>query len=483
MTKKKTTPAPGLKQDAAALERAVQKAFKGDGFANVLSGLGGRRDKGNSRFAAVVPSPYLDRSTLAEAYRSMWLVRRLINCVPEEATRRGFGEIETPRFDELNYSRYAEGALLRAACLGRLMGGAGVYVGYANGGSDLTQAPAPGAQVAFLEVFHRFEVQGVESSRVRDTADPRYGQPEVWRVIGQNRTGLEFHHSRFVKFPGQPRADDFETIAQVDRDWWDSILQSVWDDVVRYGMFWQSVSHLMQISSIGVLKLKGLIQMLAQQDTSFAEARIDLLNEAMSITRLMMLDADAAEEYKRESVSFTDIPGLLQELQLATAGAFGYPVTKLFGRAPAGMNATGQSDLTNWYDHVDSWRETVLKPRAQLLMSACEGEVVVIEWPSLWEPTEKEQADTEAVRATTNQTLFQLGAFTSEEIRKSYQEGKPLAEVATGPLPERASVNPESDPSEPENADGDEEIEGAAESAGGTDAVAPRPGAAGEASS
>jgi phage-related protein (TIGR01555 family) len=417
---------------------AALGALREDGWKATLSGLGGARDKGRASNIRFCPSVYLDRATLAAAYKDNWLIRRIINAVPEESMRRGFGEgLETPEFDRLNYERFAEGALLRAACLGRLMGGAMVYVGYADGGADLTLPPKPGAEVSFLEVFHRYELTAVEQSRVRDTSDPQYGRPQVWNVTGQNRTGLVFHESRCIRFPGQPRADDFEATAAVDRDWWDSILQSIWEDAQRYGVFWQAVSHLMQISSVGVLSIDGLIDMIANQNQADAEARIDLLNEALSLTRLLLLDASKNESYKREAVSFSDVPGLLQELQLATAGAVDMPVTKLFGRAPAGMNATGDSDVRGWYDSVDTWRERVLKPRAEDLIARCEraSSPVEIEWPPLWEPTEKECAEVEQLETNVKERLWSMGVATDSEIRKSLYEQKPLREYLQGEPP------------------------------------------------
>lgn len=409
-----------------------------DAWTSVLSGIGTSRDKGRASAVRYCGSPILDEQTLQEAYRGNWLVRRIVNDVPQDATRRGYGTDpeEVPEFDRLNYAKYAEGALVRAANLARLMGGSGLYIGYANGGADLTLPAPEGAQVTFLEVFHRYDLQAVEHTRERDTASPTYGQPQVWKVVGQYRSGLEFHESRMIKFPGQPRADDFDTVTGSDRDWDDSVLQACWEDAIRYGLFWQQVGHLMSISSVGVLKIAGLIEMLAGKSVETAEARVDLLNEMLSSTRLMMLDAKHDESYHREPVSFSDVPALLQELQLATAGAVGEPVTKLFGRSPAGMNATGESDMRLWYDSVDTWRELVLKPRAERLMSICERKPVKIEWPSLVEPTEQELATTRQTHAAVNQTLFTIGAFDSAEIRKAYQEGKPVEEVATGPLPE-----------------------------------------------
>ena len=53
---------------------------------------------------------------------------------------------------------------------------------------------------------------------------------------------------------------------------------------------------------------------------------------------------------------------------LNLCGASHYPMTKLFGRSPAGMNATGESDLKNYYDYVDSQREAKVRPVLQKLL-------------------------------------------------------------------------------------------------------------------
>lgn len=446
----------------------IGRSLRQDGWRATLSGIGGRRDK--ARHVKFCPSLQLDRETLAGVYRDSWLVRRIITAVPEEALRRGFGEEldsdDLPNFTRLNFERYpGEGALIRACNLARLMGGSGIYLGFKDGGADLTQPAREGAEVSFLEVFHRYELQAVEGSRVTDPSDPRYGRPALWEVIGQNRTNLRFHQSRLIMFPGQPRADQFE-VGAFDRDWDDSVLQSMWEDVARYGLFWQSVSHLMQISSVGVLKIDGLIQMLTNQDQADAEARIDLINEALSLTRLMMLDASKNEEYHRESVSFTDVPALLQELQLATSASVGYPATVLFGRSPAGMNATGESDMRLWYDKVDVWRERVLKPRAEQLIRACERKPdITIEWPPLWEPTEKECAEVEQLETNRLERLWSMGVASDAEIRQALFEHKPIEDLLNGPPPAEptravtqiAVVQPGDNPAAPIDPDAEDE--------------------------
>ena len=50
------------------------------------------------------------------------------------------------------------------------------------------------------------------------------------------------------------------------------------------------------------------------------------------------------------------------------AGAAEIPATKLFGRSPQGMNATGESDLRNYYDMIASLQERQLRPALEKLL-------------------------------------------------------------------------------------------------------------------
>lgn len=59
--------------------------------------------------------------------------------------------------------------------------------------------------------------------------------------------------------------------------------------------------------------------------------------------------------------TFTGLPDVYDRVMMDVAGAARTPVTKLFGRSPAGMNSTGESDLKNYYDYIDGLRETELR--------------------------------------------------------------------------------------------------------------------------
>lgn len=409
-----------------------------DSWRSTLGGLGSLSDRGRVGSVAFCDQPSLTDVELSSAYRNLWLVRRLVEAKPEDALREGFGieEDRIPEFMRLNYATHREGALERALMLAQLKGGAGVFVGVANAGPDELLEPLPAdassLDIAFLETFDKFQLTAQQ--RNQDTYSADYDKPEVWCVTGTRRSGMRFHTSRLIKFHGVPLpTSSLQGQSAEDRDWGDSVLQAVWADVQRYGVFWQSVAHLMQLSSVGVLKISGLIEMLASQRQDTARDRVDLLNESMSITRLMLLDAKHDESYTREAVSFADMPALLQEIQTATAGAFKMPVTKLFGRSPAGMNATGESDTRMWYDEVEVYRERSVKPGLGQLLQITDGIAPSdIEFPSLWQESERERQETRKVMVDMYERLWSMGVASDAEIRKALHEDKPVDEFLKG---------------------------------------------------
>lgn len=463
-------------------KRSSRRQPRQDQWYNYLSGLGTSQDRTlKTRF---VRGQARTESELSSIYRHSWLARRVVDSLPHRALARGVKD-ETPwpaNYAALNYANEAwpEGAFLRAADFGRLYGGAGLYLGF-DRGEDLTQPAPPGATIAFADVFTRFELQCAKSPNPQAKNTPAgarerwpgqwrdenpnsstFGQPLVWELIGQNpRTGLVFHSSRMIRFGGAARPPDpfagvvggADSVAQpTDLDWSDSVLLSVWDDVQRYGVFWQNVDQLISVASVGWLKMRGLFDALSTENSQDIRNRVDVMNQALSSARLMMLDSDGNEEYGRTAVSFAGMGEMLQELQLATAGAVHMPVTELFGRAPAGMNATGESDLANWDSAVAGYQERVLGPRASAYASALAGRPTTIEFPPVRVPTAAQELEQRAASIAASHTLWQDQVISADEWRRALIEGV-LPERLSGlpaaaPEPEEPAPEPNGDPAQ-----------------------------------
>ena len=116
--------------------------------------------------------------------------------------------------------------------------------------------------------------------------------------------------------------------------------------------------------------------------------------------------------------TFTGLPEVYDRVMMDVAGAAKTPVTKLFGRSPAGMNATGESDMNNYYDYIDGLRENQLRPIMERLLPimalSAWGTVpddMDVDFPPLQTPDSSEVAD-----ITEKKTQAVLSVYQSDLI-------------------------------------------------------------------
>lgn len=442
-----------------------------DGWINTLKGLGGLTDK--SQATEYTQSKVLTNEEIEALYDGDWLARRICNALPEAAYRQRF-EIESDetmkRFLELNHTQsFPRGILSQAQSIGRAYGGSAILLGYKNSGQDLTKPPGRNAELAWLDILklpHLYVLKRFENPN-----SEYYGQPEIFKVTRGRRQGLEIHVDRLILCEGVTRLSDFETIYQYQsltgsqtRYWtaeifpeWQSILQTAYEALNEYGMSWKAISTLIQEASIGKLTMAGVIQMLASENKDAIETRLELLSQSRSVTKTMLLDADADEDFSREPVNFSGVPQLAEQIAKRIAGAAGMPVTVLFKQSPDGMNATGESDLTQWYDDIHEYRVTSSEPKILRILKAIDGKDHELTWPSLWAPTEKEKAEQDGKTLESIDKLFNMSAIDSNEARSMARDSVETFEVPKGPVPEEKENPTEPLPFGEEEGEGEEE--------------------------
>jgi phage-related protein (TIGR01555 family) len=136
------------------------------------------------------------------------------------------------------------------------------------------------------------------------------------------------------------------------------------------------------------------------------------------------------------------MPDLLDRYMLRVSAAAEMPATVLWGRSPAGLNATGESDVRNWYDKVGSERTKILTPRIEqltrVLMAAddspTKGQVLdefEVEYPPLWQPSAKEAAETFNLRAQALVSLVNARIIRPEEAALNIAQAGELDEIDT----------------------------------------------------
>jgi hypothetical protein len=166
---------------------------------------------------------------------------------------------------------------------------------------------------------------------------------------------------------------------------------------------------------------------------------------------MMVIDKD--EDYDQKSFTFTGLPEISYQALQAVSGAGDIPVTRFLGQSPAGLTSTGESDLKNYYDAVNSMQTLVMTPAMHnldecLVISALGSrpEDVTYEWASLWQMSDAEKSKISKETAEMIQAL--VGSQLFDEAA--------LGEAAANMLVEH-SILPSFEYSEPDP--GDQEFE------------------------
>lgn len=402
-----------------ALEALQQLAsgVRADGWVNTFTGLGtSTHDRASG--AAFIPDNWLDTQTLASLYHFNDICRTIVSVFPDDALREPW-EWKGP--DALELTAWAKRVdlrrkLRRGAKAGRLFGGA-IGVMWIDDGRAPEQPVdrAPGAikGIRDLTIYDRRSVMRVQ--RFDAPGDLAYAHARVFEVYPPYGGVFRVHRDRCLVFGGVETMDyEREQLA----GWDASALQAPYDVIASYESGYLSLSNLLTDASQPVITMKGLIDALSKPDgEKTVTARAQIMNLTRSIARALYLDADAQEKFERVNVQFAGIPDAIDRLGSRLSVATRIPPMKLLGQAPAGLNATGDGEIRNWYDEVAAYRAEEIAPHVDYVTELlAHGRGNAVEWPSLWSPTAKEEAETRAAIATADAAYLDREVVTPEEV-------------------------------------------------------------------
>ncbi len=132
------------------------------------------------------------------------------------------------------------------------------------------------------------------------------------------------------------------------------------------------------------------------------------------------------------------------------AAASRIPYTILMGDSPAGLNATGDSDIRNFYDHIAAMQRRKLRPVLRQIVSiilrVLYGDKAPKKWDiefrPLWQPTEKEVAETRFQIAQADAIYLDRSVFSAEECARAHWGGSKFNPDITIDFEARAALEP-----------------------------------------
>lgn len=411
-------------------------------WSNYLTGLGGT-DRDRTAWHAPGTIVALDDLTLSQLWQGDPIAKVVIEAIVDDGMRAGFqiayhGEEDHDRelvrdvSDAAGELDLEEKARL-AAKAARALYGSGILL-VVNGGRMSTSQPLKDERVVSVDHLITFDSRDMQvQTWTLDEHSTYTYTPQALSMAG-TAAGATIDSSHVVVFPGVDTTirDRQETWL----GWYRPVLQHVVETIRDYRQSWQSTVAMLQDGSQGVLSLPDLARTIATVGRSVLETRLSLIQLYRWTGRIMPIDAGSgngavpAEKFEWVERSFAGIAELLREHQPLVAQAAEMPITRLFGRSPAGLNATGVSDERAWYATVQAWRRAKITPALERIVriiakanGATDWTRWGVDWPELEVLSSAERAALEKAEAETDSIRVALGMPEEVILRHRYGGG------------------------------------------------------------
>ena len=332
----------------ANISDAKKNAMLTDTLTNLVANMNTGNDKrALSKFTG---KGRMDRTQLEALYREDWIAGKIIDIIADEMTRewRQFtdSEMDSDKVKELTKEENrlkVKYKFNEAKKWARLYGGSLAIMNIEGTGEPHEPLDLESIKEGSLKSLTVFDSENAQYAEINNTnpMEENFLLPDTYRL---SNTSVSIHHTRILRFDGQllPYNE-----LKINRYWHDSVINRIYDSLVNAGIANNSAASLLFESNVDVIKVKNLMTMLSSDEGSKQLTDRFFLAKVLKANNNMTL-LDSEEEIVKNNVTFSGIDSMLDRFMTIISAASDIPATRLFGKAPVGMNATGESDVINF---------------------------------------------------------------------------------------------------------------------------------------
>jgi phage-related protein (TIGR01555 family) len=237
---------------------------------------------------------------------------------------------------------------------------------------------------------------------------PDLGKPAEYELLPDTGTGLKhqnIHHTRLIRMDGvwlpywQKITENY---------WGQSVLERLWDRMTSFDSATLGAAQLTYKAHLRTYSVENLRDIIA--------AGGDILNALLEQIKLMRLFQsnegltlmDSRDSFEAHQYTFAGLSDIIMQFGMQLSGAAQIPLVRLFGQSPAGLSATGESDMRNYYDGIKMKQTQELRPGMWKLLQimyrskfgSAPSQSFGFHFRPLWQLTDEQKAGITQVRTT-----------------------------------------------------------------------------------
>ncbi len=432
-------------RDAAAPQPSVQGAPAGkpwraqDSFTNFLARTG--YGTVNQASGATYSFDYISRNRvqLEAMYRSSWIVGQAVDVIAEDMTRAGIThESDMPPEDKAKIDAAFErmqlwDKLCDTIKWSRLYGGAIAVLlidGQRMSEPFRPETVEPGQFKGLLPLDRWLVVPSL--TQLVQELGPDFGLPMYYDVVadGMALQRQSIHYTRVLRFDGV----DLPYWQKITENLWGmSVLERLFDRLIAFDSTTAGAAQLVYKAHLRTLKIKGLRDIISMGGPAMNALvqNIDLIRQYQSNEGITLLDGE--DQFEVNQYAFSGLSEMLLQFGEQLSGALQIPLVRLFGQSPAGLNATGESDLANYRDTIRQKQERRLSsPLTRVIQTVARSEGVELPpdynfvFTSLEQMGDDEKADIAQKVSTSVLEAYDAGVI---DLEVALQELRALSKV------------------------------------------------------
>jgi phage-related protein (TIGR01555 family) len=402
-------------------------------------------------------------------YRGSWISKKVVDCVADDMTRAGTlvdSDMTPDRidalhdlWDELRLWNRLNATLKWSRLYGTAM--AVIVIDGQRMDTPLRVETVGKGQFKGLVTFDRWQLFPSTNDLVTDPANQDFGLPRYYEVVADARSlpSWKIHHSRCIRFDGielpfwQSMSENY---------FGSSVLEPAYDRILAFDSTTAGAAQLVFKAHLRVIKIDKLRDIIARNDGTIQAvyAQLEMIRTTQSSEGLTVLDAK--DDFQANTIGFGGLSDVMIQFSQQLAGSADIPLTRLFGQSPAGLSSTGESDMRNYYDAINSQQKSRMLRPVRLLYDLLHrsrfGEPLPdgfgVTFAPLWQLSETERAGIASTVVQAISAALQDGAIDIPTAMKELRQSSRVTGIFSNITDEAIQAAREAPPPSPMGPDG-----------------------------
>lgn len=337
------------------MAKKKSKQSVNDGLLNLVNSVSSKRDVTNVFNNFYTSDAVLNYAQCENIYLSSWIAKKIVEIPVEYIFKNGFtfkikeNEYLTNKVLDLYKERKLEDKLKLCETYKRIYGGSVLFINNPHQDKMKEFDPTACRTAPDKIEFVPMDLSYLSITPHINIVSSDYLEPKTISLVNVTTDASNCIIFKGIQAPKR-RMAQFRYLGM-------SVFQNIFQAMIMDDYITKGIANMVWRNNRWYYKIDGLSEMAKEGNEALALTRLSMVEDSMNILSAALLDKN--DEVVQISQSFGSLPEIDRRSLERLSAASNIPATVLLGKSPDGMNSTGDSDLENFYNYIESEQKKI----------------------------------------------------------------------------------------------------------------------------